>query len=226
MVSEDTSLFTQQRIAEIYVQYSKKYHNYTKAFEDFVNIVPKESNVLEIGVGNGNFTEKLIEHKYDVCGIDRSKKMLDHASERVRSVCVQSDLLDYIPNDTFDIIFSHSGGFTFKSGRFETYYQDPEKLKKALYKVFKLLKKNGLFLVNKHKQKNIIKFSKEITLKIDYKLLEDLQYHTYTLSDHGKNIILKDKRLSLSKKNLELFSYSYFTWDFCSSNNWIIGKRK
>ena len=119
--------FVEDKMAEIYNRYSRRYHNYCKALEELTKITSQKSKILEIGVGTGLFTELLLARGYDVRGIDMSEEMLKRASEQIRFLSEKCDLLDYEPSQRFDLVVSHSGGFTFKRGRFETYYQNKDR---------------------------------------------------------------------------------------------------
>jgi SAM-dependent methyltransferase len=138
--------FAEDQIAEIYDGHSHKYHAHQEAFEVFARLVPLESRVLEIGVGTGEFTDLLLSAGYDVKGIDRSEEMLKRASENVRASTDKCDLLDYDPSRNYGVVVSHSGGFTFKRGKFETYYQREEDLESALQKVYCFLSGEEDFL--------------------------------------------------------------------------------
>ena len=137
------NLFTDEKIAEIYAKHSGSYHDYQEALRAFSKLVPLENRILEIGVGTGTFTELLLSEGYNVQGIDRSGEMLKRSSKRVQSLSRECDLFDCNSSENYDTIFSHSGGFTFKGGKFETYYQKREDLEFALKKIYMLLREGG-----------------------------------------------------------------------------------
>ena len=134
--------FTEIQIAEIYSKYNKNYHNYKNAIDSFIKLVPFESQILEIGVGLGTFTKLLLSSNYQVIGIDKSKEMLKLASKEIQKISERCDLLNYESFKNYDVIVSHSGGFTFKRGKFETYYREQNNLELALKKVYNFSSNN------------------------------------------------------------------------------------
>ncbi|MCK4670697.1 MAG: class I SAM-dependent methyltransferase [Nanoarchaeota archaeon] len=216
--------FTEEKIADVYSRYSHRYHAYQEAFEAFTRLVPLESRVLEIGVGTGAFTELLLSVGYDVKGIDRSEEMLRRASEQVRVLSRNCDLLDYDYSGKYNVVVSHSGGFTFKRGKFEIYYQKKEDLEQALQKVHSVLVDEGRFLVNKGEHDNEIDLENGAILTIKQEEAENSRIYTYTFQQGDREITRQQRRLALSPEELQEMSSHYFNWNF-DDERWIIGER-
>ena len=216
--------FAEAKIAEIYSRYSHNYHAHQNAFETFTKLVPLESRVLEIGVGTGAFTGLLLSAGYDVKGIDKSEEMLKRASEQVLTLSQRCGLLDYDSSEQYDIATSHSGGFTFQRGKFETYYQRIEDLEQAIQKVYLLLYDKGRFLVNKGKHDNEIDLGEGATFSIEQEDKENSRIYIYTFKQGNREITKQQRRLAFSPKELQEMSSPYFNWNF-DNERWIIGER-
>jgi ubiquinone/menaquinone biosynthesis C-methylase UbiE len=70
-----------------------------------------EKRILDAGCGTGVYTEWLLDHGAEVVGVDASKEMLKHATERVgdRAEFYQADLgssLGFAADDEFDGVVS------------------------------------------------------------------------------------------------------------------------
>ncbi len=217
--------FTEEQIAEVYNRYSHKYHAHQEAFRAFTGIVPLESKVLEIGVGTGAFTELLLSVGYDIKGLDRSEEMLKRASEQVCALSKHCDLLDYDSSERYDVVVSYSGGFTFKRGKFETYYQREEDLERAIQKVHSLLSNDGGFLVNKGEHDGQIDLGEGATFSIEQEDKRNSRIYTYTFRQGDREITKQQRRLALAPEELQAMSSQYFNWNF-ENGLWIIGERK
>ncbi|MDP3916863.1 MAG: class I SAM-dependent methyltransferase [Nanoarchaeota archaeon] len=216
--------FREEQIAEIYSRHSHKYHAHQRAFEAFRTLIPLDSRVLEIGVGTGAFTDLLLSVGYDVKGIDRSEKMLKRASERVRALSEHCDLLDHDSSGKYDVVVSHSGGFTFKRGKFETYYQDEDNLEKALQKVHNVLVDEGRFLVDKGEHESEIDLGDGTIFSVEQEDREKSRIYTYTFKQGDREITKQQRRLVFFPEELQRMSSPYFNWNF-ANKLWIIGER-
>ncbi len=216
--------FTEEQIAEVYVKHSHKYHAHQEAFRAFTELVPLESRVLEMGIGTGVFTELLLSTGYAIKGIDISEEMLKRTSEQVRILSEHCDLLDYDSSGRYDVVVSHSGGFTFKRGKFETYYQREENLEQAIRKIHGLLSNEGGFLVNKGEHDDQIDLGEGATFSIEQEDRENSRVYTYTFKQGNKEITKQQRRLALSPEELQETSSHYFNWNF-ENELWIIGKK-
>lgn len=77
--------------------------DYDKWFEKISNFMGEEKknikNILELGCGTGNITQKLLENGYEVVGIDKSFEMLQIAKEKAelfkeKAIFIQQDVCD------------------------------------------------------------------------------------------------------------------------------------
>jgi ubiquinone/menaquinone biosynthesis C-methylase UbiE len=77
---------TYDKIADIY---TKQYFDDLSDIEyvdKFLNLLPRNANVLDVGSGPGQFSKYIISKGFDVIGIDFSQKMVDIAKEKVSNV--------------------------------------------------------------------------------------------------------------------------------------------
>ena len=93
---------------------------------------------LDIGCGNGWVIRKMSQNPFcaKAIGIDKSKMMIKNAKSKISSekeIYFSTDLETWNTKEKFDVIFSMES----------LYYSVP--MEPALEKVFKLLKKNGIF---------------------------------------------------------------------------------
>ena len=217
--------FTEAEIAECYCRHSDNYHNRPNAFEAFTGLVPPKSRVFEIGVGTGAFTELLLSFGYDVRGIDESEEMLRRASEQVRTLSERCNLSDYDSSGKYDVVVSHSGGFTFKRGKFETYYQSKDDLERAFQKVYDVLNDKRAFLVNKGEHGCDVDLGDRATLSIAQEEGGSSRTYTFSFKHDSKEITRRQRRLALAPEELQEMSSQYFNWNF-DDGLWMIGGRK
>jgi cyclopropane fatty-acyl-phospholipid synthase-like methyltransferase len=93
---------------------------------------------LDIGCGNGWVIRKMSQNPFcaKAIGIDKSKMMIKNAKSKISSekeIYFSTELETWNTKEKFDVIFSMES----------LYYSVP--MEPALEKVFKLLKKNGIF---------------------------------------------------------------------------------
>jgi len=212
-------------IADMYEQHAGLYHNHDEAMKTFMQIVPRDKKVLEIGVGTGLFTKRLLEQGYNVQGVDRSRLMLNRAEDAAWKVTEQCDFLDYNQPKKYDVIVSHSGGFTFKRERFETYYQTNECLELVFLKLFECLEDNGLFLVNKGEHENEINLCNDAKLTIEHEDIGDLRDYTYEFVHGEIRFPVVQRRLAIPPHRLQDYSSHCLDWKF-DQEGWIVGKKK
>ncbi len=100
--------------------------------------ITKNFRFLDIGCGNGWVVRKMSQHSFCIkaIGIDKSKMMVKNAKSKILSEKENyfvTELETWKTKEKFDIIFSMES----------LYYSVP--MEAALEKVFKLLKKGGIF---------------------------------------------------------------------------------
>ncbi|HVF68950.1 MAG TPA: SAM-dependent methyltransferase [Xanthomonadales bacterium] len=78
-----------------------------KTFEDLINLIKlvPHASILEIGCGQGSFTQKLLEISDDVTAIDVSESAIEQAKEKVKGVQFHvSSLENFYPKRHYDVI--------------------------------------------------------------------------------------------------------------------------
>lgn len=103
-------------------------------FLKVTDLLKKNDNVLEVGVGLGHVTKGFHENGYSISALDISQVALT----RVREYCTQTylvDDIDKLPTDYFNIIICHNG-----IQHIPTYL-----LKKELFHLIRSLTPQGVF---------------------------------------------------------------------------------
>ena len=113
--------------------------------------VKKNSKILDVGCGTGNLVNKFVKKGYKIKGVDKSKAMVDKASEKYPGC-------DFIHADALDSMSHQPNSFTHILCTYFTIYYMEDKL--TFFKnAYEWLKKNGtltLHLVNRDKFNPIV----------------------------------------------------------------------
>ena len=80
-----------------------------RILRDWLDAVPSDARVLDVGCGSGNWTEVLATRYAAVTGIDQSTAMADAARRRLAAArnvrILTGDVLTDLPDEQFDLIF-------------------------------------------------------------------------------------------------------------------------
>ncbi len=137
--------------------------------EKFINALALDKNkeVLEIGVGTGRIAIQVVTNCYKFTGIDLSLKTIERAKMHLSEYninLINDDFLEYEFNKQFDIIYS---SLTFM------HFENKEVV---FNKVYKLLKKDGRFVLSiDKKQETVIDYGTRC-IKIYPSTKEDIQF--------------------------------------------------
>ena len=111
----------------------------------------KNSKILDIGCGTGNLVNKFVKKGYKIKGVDKSKAMVDKASEKYPGC-------EFVHSDALDSMSHQPNSFTHILCTYFTIYYMEDKL--TFFKnAYDWLKKNGtltLHLVNRDKFNPIV----------------------------------------------------------------------
>lgn len=152
--------------------------------------------------------------------------MLEIAPTEVRRKTELSDLVEFTSGKRYDVVVSHSGGFTFKRGALETYCQTQRDLEAALQKVCDLLLPQGLFLVNKGEHPNHFSFQNgKAQFQIQSVDVGSLRQYHYQFVTPAGTITRIQQRLALSPVALQELTAPYLKWDF-EREGFIVGIKK
>ncbi|MBU1137092.1 class I SAM-dependent methyltransferase [Patescibacteria group bacterium] len=112
----------------------------------------KSEKVLEIGCGTGSILEKL-SRKYQVCGIDISKEMLNIAKKKMPHIRLfRQDMTKFVILEKFDVILC-----LFDSINHLINYED---WKKVFLNTKKHLKDSGIFIFDINTEDKLMNLSK------------------------------------------------------------------
>ena len=129
------------------------YFDYDDLSKTLYNLLGDKRKVLDIGVGTGLLTEKMISlANYDLVGIDFSSGMLEIAKQRlansdVKLIC--QDITEYETEDKFEAIVSTGGviAITEEDDQYKlsSHLTDKTKNEQLLAQLYSQLDDNGLF---------------------------------------------------------------------------------
>lgn len=145
-------------IAKIYDSWVESgYYDYDQEAKDIARIIKPRKTIFELGIGTGNTAIRLAKMDFDVSGIDNAKDMLSILRKKLKKEKLNikyelSDMRNYNLRRKFDVVLSAGGAFIIAKLRnkfsFDTYFTNFEDLIKIFKTVSKMLKNNGLFLIN------------------------------------------------------------------------------
>lgn len=114
-------------------------------------------NILELGCGTGNLTQKLLEQGFEVVGIDKSYEMLEIAKEKTNSF---KEKVILIQQDVCDIDFEiYEIDMILSANDLINYIIDEDDLENLFSFCYNHLRKKGLFIFDissKYKIENIL----------------------------------------------------------------------
>lgn len=128
------------------------YYNFQSLSQDLKGILGDRKKIIDIGVGTGLLTEKMLEiDDYQVVGVDFSPKMLDLAKERLAGTNVQlvcEDIAKFDTDEKFDAIVSTGGAIYFveEEGEYRLYSHITDKVtnEQLVVKLQRFLSNGGL----------------------------------------------------------------------------------
>jgi len=134
------------------IEYSKMAYVYDKFYinknykqeVDFITsfIKDKKCKILDAGCGTGNHAKILYDLGYNVFGFDKSQNMVDIANSKISGNFFQADLLKVNLKEKYDMIISFFAVFN--------HLKNYREFKKALTNLKKLLKKDGVIVIDLH----------------------------------------------------------------------------
>lgn len=93
------------------VSYEKNSQIQKSQSEILFEMIPefKPENILDVGCGNGEITNKL-SNKFNatVYGVDSSKSQIEQSRKKYEQKFYHSNILDFTPKEKFDLIFSNA----------------------------------------------------------------------------------------------------------------------
>jgi len=113
-----------QKIAQFYDGFVSQNRNYPEIATELAEIIGKDRNLLDIGIGTGLVVEHLlqIEPSYQITGIDTSEPLLEQANQRlgqkVDLYCQSISELNVAKK--FDVAYSRGGAWTLVNDQSET----------------------------------------------------------------------------------------------------------
>ncbi len=110
-----------------------------KALDTFIQRLPADARVLDIGSGGGRDSRYLAEHTFKVTGIDASERMIKNASTAAPQIDYKQmdfEALDF-PKESFDGIWANAS----------LHHIPKDRIEPVLRKIHELLKEHGTFFM-------------------------------------------------------------------------------
>jgi ubiquinone/menaquinone biosynthesis C-methylase UbiE len=127
-------MYSIQKTNYIETTYNNKKTEYPKRFCEYIfSNFKKDSKILDVGCGNGDFSKELQQMEFDVFGIDISDYSKKTLKKNFRKVNLEKEKYPFKDN-TFDIIFSKSVIEHLREPGF------------MVDEIFRILKPNGIFI--------------------------------------------------------------------------------
>ena len=172
----------------------------------FNKYVKKDAKILDLGCGTGRTTINLYKIGYiNIIGIDNAKKQLKIAKDYIKKNNLPISFINCnakrlpFKNQSFDIaFFSFNGLMTIK------------KKEKVFDEIYRILKKDGLFIFTAHNKDEI-----NSNIKLNYYIhLSNIEELKKTIDDNKFEILEIKSRKDICKENIAvtLFSDNTYFW--------------
>jgi len=127
-------------------------------------------NILDLGSGTGSISSLLSARGYEVTNLDFSQEMLDRGKEKYEKIGAKGTFLN---SDIRDIDFQEEYDCIISTFDTLNYFIEEEELKDVFDRVYKALKKEGIFLFDLN---TLYKFEKILGKEIYTYNTEDIVY--------------------------------------------------
>lgn len=207
-----------QGLAKFYDYFVQKDRNYSEIATELAQIIGKDRDLLEIGIGTGLVVENLlqIEPDYKITGIDTSESLLEEAKKRlgqkVDLYCQSVSELDV--GKKFDVAYSRGGAWTFFDCESDTmlasHILSSADIQKSFDCVAKHLKAGGLLIISFSNgyRNNLVELDNGI-IHEKRATTELIENERYAILDHL--FYQNDELLTQQTLTLKLLSYQTCT---------------
>jgi len=122
--------------------------NFPSSFAEFCleNYIPPQSNILELGSGNGRDAFYFSEQQNDVIAVDQSAEV-NHLEEEKLDVSPTKNRLKIVRDDFVQMDYSKHKGVDVIYSRFTLHAISQEQERIVIDKAYRLLPAGGLFLI-------------------------------------------------------------------------------
>jgi hypothetical protein len=155
--------FQFEPFARYYNELSDAFIDMEAATSSLKSQITKDNTLFEIGLGTGYFAGSFHNDGYNICGIQPNDQMLLKLKQDYPGIRVKGEayLQDYVFDDQYDVIISHSSVFLFTkltsqfpTGErlhfllFQSFINAKQRTIENLLKVMNALTSNGKFFIN------------------------------------------------------------------------------
>jgi len=150
--------------AEVYNNIGKELYNYYSSAVNLQKLlqhlkISRDTQLVELGVGTGNFLEKMSEHGYNILGVDISEEMLKKARQITRNnhniTLKQLDCIDFLLDKKAKVIYTKNFIDLYSNSTVEFWAESKEKSNKLLKNINTNLQQEGYFFLPKKQDKKI-----------------------------------------------------------------------
>ena len=180
------------------------------SINEIKKLIKKNSNVLDIGCGDGFCTFKFLDKKV------RSIKGIDFSSTSIKNAKKNKNILGLGKKITFEV-----GDVTELSKYYNSYdnvitirclinLESKQKQFSALSEIYKTLKKNGIYIMCENFNDNLINLNK-IRSKLGLEKIETRWHNKYLNNNDIKNFITKKLKFKIINESNFASSYYFLT---------------
>ena len=133
--------------------------------------IPEKAYILDLGCGQGELAQKLLNKKYKVTGVDGSEEMLNYARENAPGgEFILDDLRSFQVTNTFHSVIA--------AGNIPSHILSLEELTSVFHNVYNSLQKSGWFSFDTSREEwfQIYRNGSEINITDDYVVINDNKY--------------------------------------------------
>ncbi|NEP11650.1 MAG: class I SAM-dependent methyltransferase [Symploca sp. SIO2C1] len=207
-----------QQLAQFYDSFVGKNRNYPEIATELSEIIGKDRDLLDIGIGTGIIVEYLLQIQplYKITGIDNSESLLEQARKRLgqKVDLYYQSVSELDIAQKFDVAYSRGGAWTLVNDKSETmlasHIFSSADIQQSFDCVAKHLQEGGRLIISSSNAygDNVVELDNDIIHK-RVATTEFIENECYALLDY--RFYQNDDLLAQQTLKLRLLSYPTFT---------------
>ncbi|NER51525.1 MAG: class I SAM-dependent methyltransferase [Symploca sp. SIO1A3] len=207
-----------QQLAQFYDSFVGKNRNYPEIATELSEIIGKDRDLLDIGIGTGIIVEHLLQIQplYKITGIDNSESLLEQARKRLgqKVDLYYQSVSELDIAQKFDVAYSRGGAWTLVNDKSETmlasHIFSSADIQQSFDCVAKHLQEGGRLIISSSNAygDNVVELDNDIIHK-RVATTEFIENERYALLDY--RFYQNDDLLAQQTLKLRLLSYPTFT---------------